>query len=137
MARSQYYTTNVNGNRSYGSVPEQVREDAESRIGLFDNYILYRTGESQYTLYVNKVIGQDYAVTYSYSSGYYSYSVDNWTVEEPSLTAPMYSYSNQGYGYTLTSNYVDTFSAYCLGGIVVLLFLAVLFKGVLFRCLKR
>lgn len=135
--RTQYYTTSVQGNRNYGSIPDIVREDAESRIGIFDRYILYKTGDSQYTLYVNKVVGKDYECTYNYNNGYYTNTISNWTVEEPSLSAPMYSFSNLGYGYTLTSNNIDTFVAFALGGIVVALFLGIMFKGAIFKCLKR
>lgn len=136
--REQYYTlSSYNNNRSYGAIPEIVREDAESRIGIFDRYILYRTGDNQYTLYVNKVVGTDYYVSYNYNNGYYTNSVGTWTVEEPSLSAPMYSYSNLGYGYTLESNNLPSFMAFCLGGLVVTLFLGIFFKGVIFKCLRR
>lgn len=137
MMKTQYYSTTVGGNRSYSLPSELLVKNAQSRLSLFDNAILYRTGQDSYSLYVDKPVGQDYEVVYTYSDGYYTYSIYNWTAEKPSISAPMYCYSTLGYGYPLESGFNSSFLCYALGGIVTVLFLALLFKGVLFKWLKR
>ncbi len=123
----------------YGSVPQAVRDLIANKISLLDSYILMQTGDQQFTALVNKpalgckqyVIsrtgnyGNQYMVTES--AGTWDYTVRN----------EYYVYSNVGYGAALDLPVVEHTTAHASAILACALMLAIVFKGVLFPCLKR
>ncbi len=122
----------------YGSIPQAVRDLVANKISLLDSYILMQTGEYQYTALVNKpalgckqyVIqrGNNYGLfTVKESPGVWDYTVTN----------EYYCYSNVGYGAALSLPVTDLSIAHATVIVSCALMLAIVFKGVLFPCLKK
>ena len=126
----------------YGSIPQAVRDLVANKISLLDSYILFQTGEYEYTALVNKpALGcRRYKVSRVSSSGYGSYvyrmeeSAGTW---EYTVNNEYYCYSNVGYGAALSLPVVDLSIAHASVIMSCALMLAIVFKGVLFPCLKR
>ena len=126
----------------YGSVPQAVRDLVANKISLLDSYILMQTGEYEYTALVNKpALGcREYKVSRVSSSGYGSYVwrlVESKGTWEYSVSNEYYCYSNVGYGTALSLPVVDLSIAHASVIMACALMLAIVFKGVLFPCLKR
>ena len=126
----------------YGTIPQAVRDLIANKISLLDSYILLQTGEYEYTALVNKpALGcRQYQVSRVSSSGYGSYvwrlveSEGEW---EYSVNNEYYCYSNVGYGAALSLPVADLSIAHASVIMACALMLAIVFKGVLFPCLKR
>ena len=126
----------------YGTIPQAVRDLIANKISLLDSYILLQTGEYEYTALVNKpALGcRQYQVSRVSSSGYGSYvwrlveSEGEW---EYSVNNEYYCYSNVGYGAALPLPVADLSIAHASVIMACALMLAIVFKGVLFPCLKR
>lgn len=128
----------VNGS----SIPAQVINISNNKVGVLDDYILYSTGEYRYSLLTkSRLPGQEarlYTFSRSGSGGYYYYNVnvtDNVPFEY-SVTNEYYVYSNIGYGQALYPVCYDGLQTFSLVGISCALFLAIVFKGGLFKCLR-
>lgn len=124
----------------YGSIPQAVRDLVANKISLLDSYILMQTGQYEYTALINKpglnrcdkiVIARtsnynsDYSVTVS--SGTWEFNVRN----------EYYCYSNVGYGAALDLPVVAGVTAHASVILACALMLAIVFKGVLFKCLRK
>lgn len=122
----------------YGSIPQAVRDVVANKISLLDSYILMQTGEYEYTALVNKPgIGcRQYTVrrTNNYNQYTVTESAGDW---EFSVRNEYYCYSNVGYGAALSLPVVDLSIAHSTVIMACALMLAVVFKGVLFQCLKK
>lgn len=126
----------------YGSIPQTVRDLVANKISLLDSYILFQTGEYEYTALVNKpALGcRQYKISRVSSSGYGSYvyrmeqSAGTW---EYTVNNEYYCYSNVGYGSALSLPVVELCTAHASVIMSCALMLAIVFKGVLFPCLKR
>ena len=126
----------------YGTIPQAVRDLIANKISLLDSYILLQTGEYEYTALVNKpALGcRQYTVSRVSSSGYGSYVwrlVESEGIWEYSVTNEYYCYSNVGYGAALPLPVTDLSIAHASVIMACALMLAIVFKGVLFPCLKR
>lgn len=135
---TQYYSTNSIGNRSYGSIPSDVLNNASSRIGAFDNYYLLRTAQYEYTLIVDRPVLDDVVIKYTNDNGYYR--ITESTIEDYSvtITSPCNAYSsisNKGTYLEPASN--TSFLVHCLGTITIIIILMILFGSVLFRWLLK
>ena len=126
----------------YGSIPQAVRDLVANKISLLDSYILMQTGEYEYTALVNKpALGcREYKITRTSSNGYGSYlyrleeSEGSWDF---TVSNEYYCYSNVGYGAALSLPVTDLTIAHSGAILACALMLAIVFKGVLFPCLKR
>lgn len=126
----------------YGSIPQAVRDLVANKISLLDSYLLMQTGEYEYTALVNKpALGcREYKISRISSSGYGSYlyrleeSEGSWDF---TVSNEYYCYSNVGYGAALTLPVVELSTAHASVIMSCALMLAIVFKGVLFPCLKR
>lgn len=126
----------------YGSIPQAVRDLIANKISLLDSYILFQTGEYEYTALVNKpALGcRQYVVSRASTSGYGQYvyqvreSEGQW---EYTVNNEYYCYSNVGYGAALSLPVADLSIAHASVIMACALMLAIVFKGVLFPCLKR
>lgn len=126
----------------YGSIPQAVRDLVANKISLLDSYILLQTGEYEYTALVNKPgIGcRQYQVRRVSSSGYGQYvyqlteTAGTW---DYSVSNEYYCYSNVGYGAALSLPAAELSIAHATVIMSCALMLAIVFKGVLFPCLKK
>ena len=127
---------------SFSNPTADMREIVANNVGLLDKYILMQTGEYEYTALIkdiplNKIdvikftrqgSGYNYIWTTSHSTtNDFSYKVSN----------ELYVYSNMNVGKSLDLPVYKGVTAYSLAIIISLLSLAVLFKGVLFKCLRK
>lgn len=125
---------------SYGSIPQAVRDVVANKISLLDSYILFQTGEYEYTALVWKPgINECRQYTFTRNSNYSSSytcveSAGNW---EYSVSNEYYCYSNVGYGAALDLPVVDHAIAHSTVILACALMLAIVFKGVLFPCLRK
>lgn len=127
----------------YGSIPQAVRDLIANKISLLDSYILMQTGEYEYTALVYKHgINEcrQYQVERASGSGYGSYLYrlkESAGVWEYTVTNEYYCYSNVGYGAALDLPVVDLSIAHSSVIMACALMLAIVFKGVLFPCMKK
>lgn len=122
----------------YGTIPQAVRDVVANKISLLDSYILMQTGEYEYTALVNKPgIGckqYTFRRTNNYSQYTVTESAGKWDF---SVRNEYYCYSNVGYGAALSLPVVELSIAHSTVILACALMLAIVFKGVLFRCLKK
>lgn len=122
----------------YGSIPQAVRDLVANKISLLDSYILMQTGENQYTALVNKpALGcKQYVIQRGSNYGQYTVreSAGTW---DYTVMNEYYCYSNVGYGAALSLPVADLSIAHASVIMSCALMLAIVFKGVLFPCLKK
>lgn len=125
------------------SIPSTVINISNNKVGVLDDYILYCTGEYRYSLLTkSRLPGQTaklYTFSRSSSSGdrYYTVSFTDNVPFEYNVSNEYYVYSNIGYGQALTPVCWQGIQSFSLAGITCALFLGIVFKGGLFKCLRR
>lgn len=125
------------------SIPSQVINISNNKVGVLDDYILYCTGEYRYSLLTKSRLPGQTAKLYTFSrssSGGYNYYTVTFTDHVPfeyNVTNEYYVYSNIGYGQALKPVCYDGLQTFSLVGMTCALFLAIVFKGGLFKCLRR
>ncbi len=127
---------------NFQTIPASVLNVLYSKLGPLDEYIIMRTGENTIGMLVHRIPSGDiiqYTVSrpsasygnqwydISESSSYWSYNVYN----------EMYVYSNVGYGVMDVLPVHQIMLCWGVTGCVCLVFLALVFKGALFKCLRR
>lgn len=124
----------------YGSIPQAVRDLVANKISLLDSYILMQTGQYEYTALINKPgLNKCQQIRVARSSNYnsdYVVSVSSGTWDFD-VTNEYYCYSNVGYGAALDLPVVQGVTAHATVILACALMLAIIFKGALFRCLKK
>ena len=128
---------------SYSTVPTQVQNLVASRCSLLDYYILFQTGDNDYTALIQDPATKKIEEVHIYrksTSGYNSY----WDMEVSeasdfsyTVNNEYYVYSNVGYGQQLNLPVYEAVQSHALVAITVVLFFAIIFKGVLFKCLRK
>lgn len=125
------------------SIPSQVINISNNKVGVLDDYILYCTGEYRYSLLTKSRLPGQTAKLYTFSrtssSGdrYYTVSFTDNVPFEYNVSNEYYVYSNIGYGQALTPVCWQGIQTFSLAGITCALFLGIVFKGGLFKCLRR
>lgn len=125
---------------SYSSIPQAVRDVVANKISLLDSYILMQTGENEFTALVNKPgLNECRQYTFTRTGNYGSQyavveSVGQW---DYTVRNEYYCYSNVGYGSALELPVVDLSIAHSSVILACAIMLAIVFKGVLFPCLKK
>ena len=128
---------------SYSTVPTQVQYLVASRCKLLDYYILFQTGDYEYTALIQSAASkkiEKVRIFRTSTSGYNSYwdmDVSEATEFSYTVSNEYYVFSNVGYGQMLDLPVYEAVQAHALTAITVVLFFAIVFKGVLFKCLKR
>lgn len=124
------------------SIPSQVINISNNKVGVLDDYILYCTGEYRYSLLIKSRLPGQTAKLYTFSrsdtSGdrYYNVSFTDNVPFEYNVSNEYYVYSNIGYGQALTPVCWQGIQTFSLAGISCALFLGIVFKGGLFKCLR-
>lgn len=123
----------------YSTVPQGVRDVVANKCHLLDQYILYQTDQNEYSALIrNPVLKETTRLIFTRANNYGAYSVmeipADWAY---SVTNEYYVYSNIGYGAALDLPVVEGLQAHAGAVIVSVLMLAILFKGALFKCLRK
>lgn len=121
------------------TVPQAIRDIVANKVQLLDQYILFQTGQNQFTALVrNPVTKNTTAYTFTRTNNYSQYTMvecpADWSY---SVNNEYYCYSNVGYGAALDLPVVDGVTAHAGAVLVCVLMLAIVFKGVLFPCLRK
>lgn len=126
----------------YGNISADIQAIVANSVSVLDEYILMQTGQYEYTALVKNMASKQVEQivitrgTQNYNNNYsvrrvngadFSYNVSN----------EFYVYSNVGYGKALDIPAYEGVRTYGIAGITVLLFFMVVFKGALFKCLKK
>lgn len=126
------------------TAPSDIQSYVVSRTSLMDRYLLMQTGENQYTALVYdpvlKTCTQYRFDRVSSGSGgyYYGYTVtESAGTWDYRVTNDLYVFSNTDIGRRLDRPIVAESTAFALVAMLCVLTFAVLFKGVLFRCLRK
>lgn len=132
----------INQYTDYGSISADIQNIVANSVSVLDQYILMQTGQYEYTALVKNMASKQVEQivitrgTQNYNNNYsvrringadFNYNVSN----------EYYVYSNVGYGKSLDIPAFEGVQTYGIAGITVLLFFMVVFKGALFKCLRR
>ena len=127
--------TNTSG---YSSTDSTVQSIVANKISLLDQYVLMQTGEYEYTALVRNPFTKNttqYKFTRNgnYSSAYsLNVSQGEW---DYNVTNEVYVFSNMGQGRALDLPVYDGVISHSLIIICCTLLFAIVYKGVLFKCL--
>lgn len=130
---------------SYSTPSTQIQNIVGNSVGILDEYVILQTGQNEYTASIyNPVTKKTELLTFSRnsSSSYNNiYNVVRQTIDgavEHVVNNEYYSYSNVGYGQSLSTLPVQNgIISFGITAITVVLFFAIIFKGALFKCLRR
>lgn len=126
----------------YSSISSQIQNIVANKVGLLDDYILMQTGENEYTALIKDCATKDVTqVRISRSgtnySGAYQVSTTDVSDFEWNISNEYYVYSNQQVGSALNCPIYEQVTSYGICIMTCVLVFAILFKGVLFKCLDR
>lgn len=134
--------TQYSNSYGYSSVDTNAREVIANKISVLDKYVLMQTGENEYTALVKNTMTKKtilYKVTRN-SSNYNSYmtltSSENADFDY-TISNEMYVYSNVGKGRALDLPVNQGLQTHSLVIITCVILFAIVFKGVLFRCIDK
>ena len=125
---------------SYSSIPSQVVSIVNNKCSLLDKFIIMQTGDRQYTALIYNVCskkGKQYV--FSRSSNYNNYIVSESDISsfDYTVTNEYYVYSNDGIGQTVDLMVYHGATAHAVVIVSLFVMFAVIFKGALFKCLRR
>lgn len=124
----------------YSSIPADIQNLIANKCNILDRYIIMQTGEYEFTGLIYDPCTKNckqYTISRS-SSNYNSY----YTVTERAgdfeytVNNEYYVYSNDGYGKSLDLPITEQVTAFSMLIVSCVLMFAIVFKGVLFKCLK-
>ncbi len=125
----------------YSSISSDIQNLIANKVGLLDDYILFQTGEYEYTALIKDNATKDVKqITVTRSGNYNSgYTVRETTADkfEYSVSNEFYCFSNQRIGKSLNCPIYEQTTSYSVVIMCCFLCFAVLFKGALFRCLRK
>lgn len=126
----------------YSNPPSDVQNLVANKVQLLDSYILFQTGDYEYKAIVfNNATKKGEEYTFSRSSSNYNsyFTVSSKEVDtfEYTVTNEYYVYSNDGVGKSLSLPVMEGVTAHATMILACVLMFAIVFKGVLFRCLDR
>lgn len=128
---------------SYSSPSSDIQNIVANSVSVLDQYILMQTGEYEYTALIKNMASKDVeeiVVRRNTSSGYnnqYTVLRQNGSDFDFMVSNEYYVYSNVGYGKSLDIPAYEGICTYGITAITVLIFFMVVFKGALFKCLRK
>lgn len=128
---------------SYSSASADIQNIVANSVSILDQYILMQTGEYEYTALIKNMASKDVeqiTVIRTNSAGYnnqYSVRRQNGAAFDFSVSNEYYVFSNVGYGKSLNIPAYEGIRTYGITSLTVLVFFMVVFKGALFKCLRR
>ena len=125
---------------SYSNPTTDIQNLVANRVGMVDSYVVMQTAENEFTALIYNNITKDctqlkFTRTGNYGSYYTVAESDG--VWEYAVINEYYVYSNDGVGKSLDLPVYKGVTSFSLCAITCVLTLAILFKGVLFKCLKK
>lgn len=133
-------TQYINSN-GYSSTDSTVQAIVSNKVALLDQYILMQTGEYEYTALVRNPFTQKttqyrFIRNGNYSSGY-TLTTSEGADWEYTVTNEVYIFSNMGKGRALDLPVNEGVISHSLIIICCAMLFAIVYKGVLFKCLDR
>lgn len=125
---------------SYRSVGSDIQNIVANSVSVLDKYVLIQTGEYEYTALIKNVASKEVekiVITRDTSDGYYLVNRSTVNNFDYSYTNEYYTYSNCGFGRSLNIPAYQGAVTYGITALVTLVFFGVIFKGVLFKCLRN
>ena len=128
---------------SYSSISSDIQNLVANSVSVLDKYVLMQTGEYEFTALIKNLASKEVEeITISRTSGSnYSttYSVTRKDVDEfdYEVSNEYYTFSNCGFGKSLDIPAYEGIRTYGLTALTVLVFFMVVFKGALFKCLRK
>lgn len=127
---------------TYSSIPQAVRDLVANKISLLDFYILMQTDQYEYTALVYKPglnVCKKFVITRGDGGSYNTvYRVtESVGTFDYTVTNEYYCYSNVGYGAALDLPVTELATSHASVILACALMLAIVFKGVLFPCLRK
>lgn len=127
----------------YGSITADIQNLVANSISVLDSYILMQTGQYEWrALIKNQATNEVEEIIVTRSSG--GSFGNNYTVRRVDgsefkyqVNNEYYVYSNVGYGKSLDIPSYEGVRTYGITALTCLVFLMVVFKGGLFKCLRR
>lgn len=124
----------------YRSAGTDIQNIVANSVSILDKYVLFQTGEYEYTALIKNVASKEVEKIVIYRNASNSdYNVNRSIINnfDFSYTNEYYTYSNCGFGRSLTIPSYQGAVTYGITALVSLVFFGVIFKGVLFKCLKN
>lgn len=133
--------TQYTNSSGYSSADSIVQATVANKISLLDQYMLMQTGEYEYTALVRnpftkKTTQYKFSRNYNYGSAY-NLNVTEGVPWDYTVTNEVYVFSNMGQGRSLDLPVYEGVLSYSLIIICCTLLFAIVYKGVLFKCLDR
>ncbi len=127
---------------NYSSINSDIQNLVANSVSLLDSYILMQTGENQYKALIKNLASkevEEITITRNTNgySGNYSVTRKNGSNFDFNVSNEYYVYSNVGYGKSLNLPSYEGARTYGLTALTVLVFFMVVFKGALFKCLRK
>ena len=126
----------------YGSIGADVQNLVANSVSVLDQYILMQTGEYEYTALIKNLASKDVEKivirrdTVNYDKKYYV-ERSNGSNFDYNVSNEYYVFSNVGIGKSLDIPSYEGIRTYGMTSLTVLVFFMVVFKGALFKCLKK
>lgn len=123
----------------YSTIPQQIRDIVANKVKLLDEYILFQTGENEYTALIHDLITDKVTrLSFSRSTNYGVYAVSQSEgVWEYTVRNEYYCYSNIGYGAALNLPVIEGIQAHSAAVFTSVLMFLVVFRSLLFPFHKR
>lgn len=127
---------------SYSAPSSDIQNLIANKVSLLDQYILMQTGQYEYTALIynpNNKECTEYTISRSSSASYSNYyKVTEAEADfEYTVSNKYYVFSNVGYGRSLDLPVYEGVQSHAMIIICLVLLFAIMFKGVLFPCLRR
>ena len=113
-----------------------------SKIGPLDEYVIFQTSENSYGCLVKRIPSKEvvqYTITRTgsnYGNYYYELTENQNAVWDYTINNELYVYSNVGAGTMEVLPVHEIMVCWSITGAACLLFLALVFKGALIKCLR-
>lgn len=126
----------------YGSIGVDVQNLVANSVSVLDQYILMQTGEYEYTALIKNLASKDVEKIVirrnntNYDKKYYV-ERSNGSNFDYNVSNEYYVFSNVGIGKSLNIPSYEGIRTYGMTSLTVLVFFMVMFKGALFKCLKK
>ena len=127
---------------TYSNPSTDIQNLIANKCSILDRYILMQTGEYEYTALVYNPCTKkctQYTISRITTTGYnnrYKITSKDSTFDY-NVTNEYYVYSNDGIGKALNLPVTESVTSFSLLIIACSLMFAIVFKGVLFKCLRR
>lgn len=126
----------------YGSIGSDVQNLVANSVSVLDQYILMQTGEYEYTALIKNIASKDVekiVITRNNVNYDKKYHVvrSNGSNFDYNVSNEFYVFSNVGIGKSLNIPSYEGIRTYGITSLTVLVFFMVIFKGALFKCLKK